>query len=228
MGDTVGVKTKMMESPWEDGLLERKLESDQKDFLKTFVAFANSVRPGHTAVVLIGERDDGSVQGVSDPDEMQKKVRRECERIYPSILWRSSVYGHDGKHCVRVEIEYSGETPHFGEAAWIRRGSETVKASDEIFQRLIEFRSGMVRELSRWLGKEIIVGADPGTAPRGIISAFDLPRWQGFMPATLHAVNAHWATFELPESKARRSEPIEKLMLSWADEKNCLLVLVKP
>ncbi len=48
------------------------------------------------------------------------------------------------------------------------------------------------------------------------------------MPAILHTVNAHWVTFELPESKARRSEPIEKLMLSWADEKNCLLVLVKP
>ena len=217
-----------MESPWEDALLERKLESDRKDFLKTFVAFANSVRPGHTAVVLIGERDDGLTQGVSDPDEMQKKVRRECERIYPSILWRSRVYEQGGKHCVRVEIEYSGETPHFGEAAWIRRGSETVKASEEIFQRLIELRSGMVRELSQWLGKQIIVGADPGTAPRGIIDMRDIPRWSGLMPAILQTVNAHWVTFELAESKARRSEPIEKLMLSWADEKNCLLVLVKP
>src|SRR5712664_445420 len=128
MGDTVGVKTKMMESPWEDGLLERKLESDQKDFLKTFVAFANSVRPGHTAAVLIGERDDGSVQGVSDPDEMQRKVRRECERIYPGIAWRSVIYEKDSRPCVRVEIEYSGQTPHFGESAWIRRNSETVRA----------------------------------------------------------------------------------------------------
>jgi len=47
------------------------------------------------------------------------------------------------------------------------------------------------------------------------------------MPAILQTVNAHRVTFELAESKARRSEPIEKLMLSWADEKNCLLVLVK-
>jgi predicted HTH transcriptional regulator len=113
----------MNELPWEDGLLERKLESDQKDFLKTFVAFANSVRPDHTAIVLIGERDDGSVQGVTDPDEMQKKVRRECERIFPDIVWRAAVYVKDSKPCVKVEIEYSGDTPHFGEAAWIRRGS---------------------------------------------------------------------------------------------------------
>ncbi len=68
---------------------------------------------------------------------------------------------------------------------------------------------------------------EPGTLPRGIINAYDMPRWQGFMPAILQTVNAHRVTFELAESKARRSEPIEKLMLSWADEKNCLLVLVK-
>ena len=218
----------MMESPWEDALLERKLESDQKDFLKTFVAFANSVRPGHTAVVLIGERDDGIVQGVSNPDEMQKKIRRECERIYPSILWRSTVYERECKHCIRVEIEYSGETPHFGDAAWIRRGSESVKASDELFQRLIDLRSGKVRELSQWLGKEIMVGADPGTAPRGIIDISNLPRWGASMPAIVQTVNTHWVTLKIEESNGMRSEPIEKLMLSWADERNCLLVLVKP
>ncbi len=218
----------MTESPWEDALLERKLESDQRDFLKTFVAFANSVRPDHTAVVLIGERDDGSVQGVSNPDEMQKKVRKECERIYPSIVWRLKVYEKDGKHCIRVEIEYSGETPHFGDAAWIRRGSENIRASDELFQTLIDLRSGKVRELSKWLGKEIIVGADPGTTRRGIMDANDFPRWSGYMPAILYAVNSHWVTFNVVEINGMRSEPIEKLMLSWADEKQCLLVLVKP
>src|ERR1051326_9357378 len=150
----------MNELPWEDGLLERKLESDQKDFLKTFVAFANSVRPSHTAIVLIGERDDGSAQGVSNPDEMQKKVRKECERIYPDIVWRSAVYEKESKHCIRVEIEYSGDTPHFGEAAWIRRGSETVRASPEMFQRLIDLRSSVLRELAQWLGKGIIVEGD--------------------------------------------------------------------
>jgi len=76
----------MNDLPWEDGLLERKLESDQKDFLKTFVAFANSVRPRHTAIVLIGERNDGTIQGVSNPDEMQKRrasgVRKDLYRYH--------------------------------------------------------------------------------------------------------------------------------------------------
>src|SRR4051812_9344962 len=99
----------MTNLPWEDSLLERKLQSDLKDLLKTLIAFANSVKPGHFAQVLIGERDDGTIQGVSDPDQIQKTIRKECEKIYPPIVWRSMVYEKEGHHCVQVEIEYSGE-----------------------------------------------------------------------------------------------------------------------
>ena len=136
----------MAELPWEDSLLERKVESDLKDLLQTLAAFANSVRPGHTATILIGEKNDGTVAGVTNPDNIQKEVRKACEKIYPLIsgFWRQGVYERDGKFCVRVEIEYSGETPHFGGIAWVRRGSESIKASDEVFQRLIEFRFSKV------------------------------------------------------------------------------------
>ena len=67
------------ELPWEDGLLERKVENDLKDLLKTLVAFSNSVRPGHTATILIGEKDGGTIQGVINPDNIQKTVREECD-----------------------------------------------------------------------------------------------------------------------------------------------------
>ena len=150
-------ETGTIELPWEDCLLERKLEGGLKDLVKTLVAFANSIKPGHTAVLLIGENDDGVAQGVTNPDLTQKTIREKTESIYPPIVWRSRVYEKDGKSCVRVEVEYSGETPHFGGPAWIRKGSSSEKASDEVFQRLIEFRLGKVRELAKWLEKEIVV-----------------------------------------------------------------------
>ena len=78
--------------PWEDNLLERKVESDLKDLRKTLVAFANSVKPNHIATILIGEKDDGTIQGVTNPDKIQKNIRKECDKIYPSIMWRSKVY----------------------------------------------------------------------------------------------------------------------------------------
>ena len=71
-----------MESPWEDYLVERKVESDLRDLLKTLVAFANSVRPGHVATILIGERNDGTAAGCTNPDSIQQTVRKEAQKIW--------------------------------------------------------------------------------------------------------------------------------------------------
>ena len=75
-----------MDQPWEDNLLERKVESDLKDLLKTLVAFSNSVRPGHIAVLLIGEANDGSAKGVTDPDAIQNADTAHREHADRSIV----------------------------------------------------------------------------------------------------------------------------------------------
>jgi hypothetical protein len=218
-----------MESPWEDSLLERKVESDLKDLLKTLVAFANSVRPSHTALILIGEKGDGTVQGVTNPDHVQKRVREEAEKIYPPIIWKSLVYEKSGHHCVRVEIEYSGDTPHFGGQAWVRRGSETIKASDEVFQLLIESRLSKVRELAKWIDKEVTVKGDthqPDDLNLAGVYKLRHPRWWGAHQTILRRVNQFWATFEDFGNEKFKSEPVSKLILSWDDESNHPLILV--
>jgi len=202
----------MTDLPWEDNLLERKVESDLKGLLATLVAFANAVRPGHVATLLIGEKDDGSVQGVKNPDNIQKEVRKQCDRIYPPILWRSEVYKKEEKYCVRVEIEYDGETPHFGGIAWIRRGSESIKASDEVFQRLIDTRTSLVRELMKWMDKEVSLVQE-------IQSGEYSPekRW-------IRDVNSFYATFE--DIKGDRvSHPINQIMLSYDHDNDRLKVI---
>jgi hypothetical protein len=222
----------MADLPWEDSLLERKLQSDLKDLLKTLVAFANSVRPGHIAVILIGEKDDGSVQGVNDADNIQKTVRDTCNKIYPPILWRSQTYEKEGRTCVRVEIEYDGETPHFGGAAWIRRGSITEQAPDEVFQRLIDFRLSKVRELAKWIDKEITATPDLGLPFEynflgGATTQTVHPRWHFNVDqaAVVRFVNSFWVTLEARGQ--RISEPLEKIVLSWDDSHNRLRVLIK-
>ena len=131
-----------------------------------------------------------------------------------------------------MEIEYSGETPHFGAPAWVRRGSETVKASDEVFQRLIEFRLGKVRELEQWLNKEITVDVDLGSMKFEERKMRGYPRWPEQHSARLRFVSSFWATFEafegnLPQGSKTLSEPLEKLMRSWDNKSNRLKVLVK-
>jgi Putative DNA-binding domain len=225
-----------MDLPWEDYLLERKTEGDLRDLLKTMVAFANSVRPEHKAVILIGEKDDGSVKGVTNPDNIQKKIREEAEKIYPAIIWSSQVYEKDSLFCVRVEIEYSGETPHFGGIAWVRKGSETVKATDEVFQKLIDLRSNKVQELAKWLNRTIAIRADESLKILHSRSGVNLnmlrPKefwefpdfWVFPAEVKLIDVNRFWITVE--SRKKKHSVPIEKLILNFDDEKEYLLITV--
>src|SRR5713226_9450615 len=59
----------------EDSLREKKVESDLGDLLRTLVAFANSVGPDDTAQLFIGEKDDDTVQGVTNVDSIQKRIK---------------------------------------------------------------------------------------------------------------------------------------------------------
>ncbi len=223
-----------MELPWEDGLLERKTEGyEDEAFLKTMVAFANSVSPKHTAIILIGERDNGKIVGVIDPDKFQMRLHKIAKQIYPAIVWRSKVYEKDSKYCVRVEIEYSGETPHFGGIAWVRKGSETVKATDEVFQSLIDLRSQKVRELAKWIEKKISIDGDESMilTNRMIKNSKNStllisPRWDYKQTVNLLFVNSFWITVK-DEYETEHSEPIEKIILSFDNEEKRLLILVK-
>src|ERR1051326_7197254 len=104
-----------MEIVWqaEDSLKEKKTESDLKDLLKTLVAFANSVAPDDTATLFIGEKDDGTVQGVANADNIQKKVKETADKIYPEIYYRTSVNEREGKQCVRVDVKHNRLSPPF-------------------------------------------------------------------------------------------------------------------
>jgi Putative DNA-binding domain len=206
----------------EDNLREKKVESDLKDLLKTLVAFANSVAPGDTAHIFIGEKDDGSVQGVRNTDNIQKTIKKEADQIYPEIYYRTEVYEREGKQCVRVDISHNGLAPHFGGGCWVRRASTSVPATEEMYQQLIDLRSSKVRELSKWVGKRIVVSWS--AADRHVPS----PNWWS-CPCALAIVTGHFSTFEKwGHQGLQQSEPNEWLHLSWNDKEKILQVYVDP
>jgi Putative DNA-binding domain len=208
----------------EDSLREKKVESDLKDLLKTLVAFANSVAPGDTAKIFIGEKNDGAVQGVRNPDNIQKKVREDADKIYPEIYYRTEVYERDGKQCVRVDIKHNGLGPHFGGAAWVRKGSETIRATGEIYQQLIDLRQSKVTVLLPLIGQPISVRwRHPRTQVRfgGVYTLHN-------ELAQLKLVNAHWLTFgvQFEGHQADFSESMENVQLSWDDSQGILEIIV--
>jgi hypothetical protein len=210
----------------EDSLREKKVESDLKDLLKTLVAFANSVAPSDTAQIFIGERDDGTVQGVTNAESISRSVTKEADRIHPPIYYRTEVYEREGKQCVRVDIRHNGLAPHFGGPAWVRQGSQTIKATEELYQQMVDQRNSKVRVLLQWLDSEVTVeGTQRNTA------GFDQEWSVGVSDAKLTAVNAHWVTFDVrnfdSRGDAKMSEPLEKLMLSWDNQRQRPKVIVK-
>jgi hypothetical protein len=205
----------------EDSLREKKVESDLKDLLKTLVGFANSVAPGDTAQIFIGEKDDGTVQGVKNTDNIQKTVKKEADQIYPEIYYRTAVYEREGKQCLRVDIRHNGLAPHFGGACWVRRASTTIPATEEMYQQLIDLRSSKLIELNKWIDKKVIVSwsaADRHTPG---------PNWWA-CPCKLVKITGHFSTFMKWNSNLEQSEPNDWLHLSWSDRENVLQIYVDP
>jgi len=218
----------------EDSLREKKVESDLKDLLKTLVAFANSVAPGDTAKIFIGEKDDGTVQGVTNAESINQRVAKEAEKIYPPIYYRTEVYERDSKQCLRVEIKHNGQAPHFGGAAWVRHGSRTVTATEELYQQMVDERQSKVRVLLQWLNKDVTVeGTQPARSfnlTEGNVPSFNQEWSVGLHQATIVFVNGHWVTFNVHTSataRAEMSEPLEKVLLSWDNQRGRPKVVIK-
>ena len=136
---------KNSESHW----VERKPPgvNDEK-ICNTLVAFANSVSEGQHAVLFIGVSDDGKLQGVENADQKQKDVTRISEqRCYPPVKCKPTAIRVDDVELVAVVIGASCDRPHFSGHAYIRKGSESKKASPELFEAMIASRNDKVKVL---------------------------------------------------------------------------------
>lgn len=142
----------------EDSFTERKSEGIKaEETRKTVVAFANSLPHNRTAVLFIGVNDQGVIVGVENTDSFQKKINEHLKDCYPEIPYRQVVLERDGKHIVAVEVSHSKERPHFAGAAYIRNGSQSVKASSKIYDELIATRNSDSYEILKWKNKLVSV-----------------------------------------------------------------------
>jgi hypothetical protein len=152
----------------------------------------------------------------------KKTVRAECDKIYPPISFRTEVYEKTGNYCVRVDIDYSGETPHFSGPAWVRRGSETIRASEEIFQKLIELRLSTVRELQKWVGREVTIeDGEPALYEIGGRTLQHAPRKAD---SQILAVNSFYVTYT--HQGKPRSKSLQQVLLSFDNEKDRLKLVM--
>lgn len=140
----------------EDSTVERKVASDFRDCLKTAVGFSNSMRVDDPAIIFIGVRNDGTPEKDQNFDDLQRKVSKELNKIYPPIAPEMLVRKDaNGKEFLTVIVRGSPNRPHFAGQAYIREGSQTQVASAKQFERLIEERNTKARYILQWKGKSI-------------------------------------------------------------------------
>src|SRR2546423_2466542 len=148
-------------SDFEDGWTERKENINRTDDIrKALVAFANSVPDGEEAVLFVGVADDGNIIGVDNPESIQKSVSKTAfEWCYPPIKHTARVIELNDKHVVAVIVQASHNKPHFAGPAFIRSGSQSKKASEEVFNQLIASRISKARPLLEAMrkGERVIV-----------------------------------------------------------------------
>lgn len=143
---------------FEDQMVERKTVKDEKDWKRAAVAFANSAPIGYPALLYIGVRDNGEIENPQkDLEEVAKKFNSQMQKVYPRIAYVPKVISSDGRQALAVIIPGSESRPHFAGPAYVRRGPESVDASEEQFAQLIAQRNSKAAFLLGWKGKNVTV-----------------------------------------------------------------------
>ncbi len=142
---------------FEENFVERKTSTDKRGWLKTTVAFANSIPVGYPGILFIGVRNDGTIEGSADLESVQKTFHQVTSEAYPPIYTLPKVLSEGGKQFLAVLVPGSPLRPHFSGKAYVRNGPETQEASEEQYTSLIASRNSKANEILKWKGKPVFV-----------------------------------------------------------------------
>lgn len=211
----------------EDNFVERKPEGvGPAELRQTVCAFANSVPEGRAGVLLIGVHDKtGEVLGVSNPDQLQKRVRDAAQGdCFPPITYTAEVLTVNDKAVVVVVVPHSPGKPHFSGPAYVRVGSESPKASPQMYEELILSRNDKAREILRHknnvftvLGIGYKLGSNKPLPDKA---------YKEMRECRLEACTAHLVTLIDIARGERFSEPLAHVMVTHDHERYRAMLMV--
>lgn len=211
----------------EDSFVERKPAGvNASEIRQTIVAFANGVPPDNSGVLFIGVQNDGKIQGIKNPDKLQKTVREQCERVcYPAIIFTSEVLTYDGNAILAVVVPHSKNRPHFSGPAFVRRGSESVAASSELFDELIASRNDKVAAVLRMRGSPITVICLQHKL--GSTERISDQRYRTRSECTIQSCNTHTVRMSDLGSGSNITEPLELVTVSYDEGRYRPMLVIK-
>jgi Putative DNA-binding domain len=210
----------------EDGTVERKTFSDNRDWIKAAVAFSNSLENDQPGVLFVGVYNDGRVQdqGTTNFEDLQKKISGELGNIFPPIYPTILVRDKDGKRFIAVIVYGSEHRPHFAGKSFVRDGTQTKDASETNIKEFIAKRSSKVAEILKWRDKNVIVET---IYPADV--HFRVGRVASTRTVTVHDCNEHWFTFKDPNlGPALNAISLRRIELSYSYPQKCLVLEMYP
>ncbi|MEQ8691126.1 MAG: ATP-binding protein [Pseudomonadales bacterium] len=224
--DTAQLRSRLADA--EDNFVERKLQNVRSDEIRqTASAFANQLTTDEQAILFIGVTDDGKPVGVDNTDELQKRVRRACQdQCYPPIQYTAKVLAIDGKPLLAVVIPASDNKPHFTGPAYVRVGSESVKASTDQFTQMIASQNTKCGRLQR-LGNQVlsvVAHKKLGDSNQRYIND---QQYREHHECKVDSVDAHSIQFYDIGLSQRFSEPLDNIDIAIDEDKNRPLLIVR-
>ena len=131
------------------------------DIKKEIIAFANC----DGGKLYIGVRDDGTVVGLNDPDEVSLQISNMVrDSIKPDVTMflHYRTIEEDGKEIVAVDIQRGTDRPYYlakkgmrPEGVYVRQGYSSIPATDTAIRRMIKETDGDRFESMRSLNQEL-------------------------------------------------------------------------
>jgi hypothetical protein len=204
----------------EDQFTERKPEgAGSNAFKKALVAFANSVPPNRTGILFVGVADDGIVKGVSDPDKLQRTIRLLAEtECYPPIYIDLALLDTSGGIVVAAIVAHSVKRPHFAGPAYVRRGSESIAATEEIYLDLLlsqDDKRRFLLEARTTIWTVELLNKEPGASQQ----LFD-KKARSTLECKIEEVTAFFVRFRVIDADRVFTEMLQDVHISFDDKKN--------
>ncbi len=128
---------------------------------KEIAAFANTLG----GEIYIGIKDDGSVVGVEEPDDVMTRISNLIhDTIFPDLIPFVQIQSieKDNKYIVKITVSTGTERPYYlakdglkPKGVYVRRGSASVPVNEAGIREMIMETSGKSYEESRSLNQEL-------------------------------------------------------------------------
>jgi len=197
---------------YEDHSVERKTSADSKDWLKTVVAFANSAPDDFPCVLYIGVRDTGEIETPQvNLDSIQKSFNKEMKKVYPPPPYFPKVIEENGRQALAVVVLGSRMRPHFAGPSYVRKGSESIEATDEQLNELIARRGSKANLILQSRGSNVTV-INRQVTGNGQVYESSWP------PTEVADCNQFYITLETGSERTRKSFPLERVGISFDNQ----------